>query len=72
MVVGEFVALLVKVTVPAELPAVVGVNVTLNVAVWLGGKINPEVTPLVVKTPPVTVTAEIVTFEFPLFVIVTF
>jgi hypothetical protein len=42
------------------------------VADWLGDKMVPDVTPLVLNPVPVTVTPEIVTFEFPLFVTVVF
>jgi len=38
------------------------------VADWLGFKIVPGVTPLVLNPVPVAVTLEIVTFEFPVFV----
>lgn len=57
---------------PGKVPFVVGVNVTVNVTVWFGVKVSPELTPVVVIPVPVGVTPEIVMFEFPLFVSVTF
>jgi hypothetical protein len=72
MTAGEFVALLATEALPEALPFVVGVYVTVSVAVWFGVKVSPDVTPLVVKPAPVGVTPEIVMFEFPLFVRVTF
>jgi hypothetical protein len=35
---------------------------------WPAAKVSPELTPLTVKTAPVTFTADIVTLEFPVFV----
>ena len=40
----------------------------MTVTDWFGVKISPEVTPLLLYPVPVTVTPEIVTFEFPLLV----
>jgi hypothetical protein len=40
----------------------------VTVTDWFGVKISPEVTPLLLYPVPVTVTPEIVTFEFPLLV----
>jgi hypothetical protein len=71
MLIGEFVALLTTDTLPVTLPAAVGANATFTVADWLGVRTVPEVTPLALNPVPVTVTVEIVTFEFPLFVSVT-
>lgn len=59
-------------TLPGKVPFVVGVNVTVSVAVWLDVKVNPDAAPLVVIPVPVGVTPEIVMFEFPLLVSVTF
>jgi hypothetical protein len=59
-------------TEPEAAPAAVGVNVTVRVTVWLGVSVVPEVTPLAEKPEPVVVTPEIVMFELPLFVSVTF
>jgi hypothetical protein len=68
IVAGEFVALLTTDTLPVTLPTAVGAKATFTVADWLGIKMVPDVTPLVLNPVPVTVTPEIVTFEFPLFV----
>jgi len=65
---GEFVALLSTDTLPVMLPAAAGANATFSVVDWLGVRTVPEVTPLTLNAVPVTVTLEIVTFEFPLFV----
>jgi hypothetical protein len=68
-VVGEFVALLVTLTLaPVTAPAVVGSNVTVSVAVCPGVRIVPLVTPLALNPAPVVVSPEIVTLEFPVFV----
>jgi hypothetical protein len=48
--------------------ALVGVNVTVNVADCWGVRIVPAETPLVVTPPPVIVTPEMVMFEFPVLV----
>jgi hypothetical protein len=69
---GEFVALLATLTVPATTVAVVGVNVTLSVAVPPAAIVSPDDTPEDVYPAPVTVTLETVTLEFPAFVSVTF
>jgi len=71
LIVGELVALLVTATFPVTAPAVVGANVTTRVAVWLGVRVVP-LTPVALKPVPVAVTPEIITFEFPVFVSVTF
>lgn len=65
--VGEPVALLAIATLPLTIPAVAGANWTVRTAVWFGVRIKPDVTPLAVIPAPVTVTLEIVMFEFPLF-----
>jgi hypothetical protein len=70
-VAGEFVALLITLTLPLTFCATVGANATVSVADWLGAKTVPDVMPLVPNPAPVTVTLEMVTFEFPLFVRVT-
>lgn len=69
---GEFVALLVTVALPTTAPGELGSNDTVRVAVWLGVSINPVCTPEALKPVPVAPTLEIVTFEFPVFVSVTF
>jgi hypothetical protein len=68
IVAGEFVALLVIVTLPVTAPAAVGANSTVNVADWFALRISPAVTPLVVKPVPETFTAEIATLAFPVLV----
>jgi len=65
MISGEFVALLATVTLPDKLPAATGENVTSNVALCPGARINPAETPLVVSFAPAGVTLEIVTLELP-------
>jgi hypothetical protein len=70
-VAGELLALLVTVTLPGSDPALAGVNVTLIEATWPGVRINPVCTPLAEYPAPESVTLEIVTLEFPLFVNVT-
>jgi hypothetical protein len=68
MVSGELEALLVTVTVPVTLVAVVGAKATLSAIDWLGVKTVLAGTPVSVKPAPVMATLEMVTFEFPLFV----
>lgn len=68
IIAGEFVALLITLTLPLTLRATVGVNATVSAADWLGAKTVPDVRPLALRPVPVTVTLEIVTFAFPLFV----
>jgi len=68
---GEFVALLVTLTLPDALPATVGAKRTFSVAVSLGVSIVPAVTPLALNPVPEGVTLEMVTLEFPLLVKVT-
>src|SRR5882724_6448153 len=65
---GEFVALLLTVMLPVALWASVGANATVSVTDWLGLKVVPPLTPLALNPVPVTVTLEIVTSEFPVFV----
>ena len=67
-IVGELVALLDTETLPLAFPAVVGANATFNVAVWLGVRIVPALTPLALKPAPEAVTLEMVTLELPVFV----
>jgi len=71
LIVGELLALLLTATFPVTAPAVVGANVITRVAVWLGVSVVP-LTPVALKPAPVAVTPEIITFEFPVFVSVTF
>src|ERR1700737_3745334 len=65
---GEFVALLTTDTLPVKLPATVGVNAGFSEMDWLGFRTLPAGPPLALNPTPVTVTLEIVTFEFPVFV----
>lgn len=71
IVLGEFVALLVTVTLPVALPVAAGANVTFKVAVWPGVRICPEDTPAAVNPGPEMLTPETVTDEFPPLVNVT-
>lgn len=62
-------ALLATLTLaPFTAPAVVGLNVTVTVAVCPGVRIVPFETPLAPNPAPVVVNPEIVSFEFPVFV----
>ena len=71
IVVEEFVALLATMTLPVALPAVAGANVALRVVVWPGVRITPDA-PLALKPAPETLTFEMVMFELPALVRVTF
>ena len=71
MVVGEFVALLVAVTLPVTLPVAAGAKVTFKVVVCPGVRVVPTGTPLALKPAPETVMFEIATLELPEFVSVT-
>ena len=72
VVAGEFVALLATKTLPVGLPAAVGAKATFSVFDWPGVRVVLALTPLELYPLPVVVTPEIVTFEFPLLVKVTF
>ena len=69
---GEFVPLLVTVTLPVTIPVAAGANVTVKVAVWPADMMSPAGTPLATKPAPDMPTFEMVTFEVPRFVNVTF
>jgi hypothetical protein len=71
MVAGEFVELLSTATLPDTVFGTVGAKVTLKVVLCPAVKVSVGVRPLVLNSAPVTVTLEIVTFEFPVFVRVT-
>jgi len=71
MIVGELLALLLTATLPDTAPAVVGAKVIMTVAVWLGASVVPFA-PVALKPAPVAVVPEIMTFELPVFVSVTF
>ncbi len=70
--IGEFVALLVTVMLPAAFPAAEGSNVALKVAVCPADRINPWIAPLALNPAPATTTFEIVTLDFPELVRITF
>lgn len=60
----------VIVTLPLALPAAVGVNFTLNVALWPEVSVTGAVIPLRLKPVPLMLTCEIVTLAPPVFVTV--
>jgi hypothetical protein len=68
---GEFVALLVTVTLPVNAPLLAGVKVAFSEAVFPGATTCPAEIPVALNPAPDTLTFEIVTFEFPLLVNVT-
>jgi hypothetical protein len=68
---GEPGALSVKVMLPVAAPAVVGVNVTLNVSDWPPLIVFGSESPLIPNSLPESVARLIVTFELPVFVSVT-
>ena len=70
-VAGEFVALLLAVTLPVMLPVAEGAKLTLKVAFCPGVRTVPVETPLTLKPAPDTLTPEIATLELPEFVRVT-
>jgi hypothetical protein len=72
MVRGEFVALLVILTLPLKVLVVTGAKATLKVAVCPGAKPTGAVSPLTLKTASATATLDIATLEFPVLVSVTF
>ena len=65
----EFEASLVTVMPPVALPALVGANVTVRVAVWEGFTVAGTVMPLTLKPLPLVVMAEMWTAALPVFVI---
>lgn len=69
---GEFVALLAMLTLPVTAPAAAGVKATVSAAVCAGVSVRPAAAPLLLNPAPETTTLESVTFEFPVFVKVTF
>jgi len=68
---GEFGALLTTVTVPVALPAVVGANCAVKVAICPALIVNGAAIPLMLKPVPEAVAWEIVKLAVPLFVSVT-
>ena len=71
MVAGELVALLLTTTVPETLPVVVGAKATANDVAWPGERVRGSVRLDTVKPPPVTLSEESETLEFPVLVSVT-
>jgi hypothetical protein len=61
-------ALEVTLTAPVALPAAVGVNVTLKVALWPAARVTGAEMPLIVKPVPLIATWERVTLVPPVFV----
>ena len=68
MLAGEFVALLVTVTLPETLPAVVGANVALKEVDCPAARVRGSARPLALKPVPLTLTCERDTLELPVFV----
>ena len=64
-------ALLVTVTVPVSVAAVVGLNTTLNVIVWFGVSVTGALAPVRLKPAPLSLIWVICTFPLPVFVAVT-
>jgi hypothetical protein len=71
IVAGEFVALLVTVTLPVTPRRAAGAKVTFSVAVWPGATICPPDMPFAVNPAPEIVTLDTVALEFPELVNVT-
>ena len=65
-----FEALLVRVTLPEGVPAVVGANTTLNDLLAPAARVRGNVNPLTLNPAPLAVACEIVTLEPPLLVTV--
>lgn len=63
-------ALLVRVTLPVGVPAVVGANTTLNDLLAPAARVNGRVTPFILNPVPVAAACEIVTLDPPVFVTV--
>ena len=68
---GDPLALLLIVTLPLSLPAVAGLNCTPIVNAWEGDNVTGVPAPLSVNPVPAMLIPEIVTFAFPVSVIVT-
>jgi hypothetical protein len=66
--VGEFGALLVILTLPVRLPAVVGANCTVNVVVAPAGTVAGVASPLTLTAPALSPFCEIVSDAVPVFV----
>jgi len=72
IVAGEFVAVLVMVTLPERLAALAGANVTLNVVDFPAARVSGTVIPATLNPVPLSPICETVTLELPVFVNVTF
>jgi hypothetical protein len=68
---GEFAAVLITDALPVALPATVGVNVTLKLAVCPADNVTSGAEPLRLNPLPLTLTWEMLTAELPVFVSVT-
>ena len=71
IVAGEFVAVLVMVTLPERLAAVAGSNVTLNEVDCPAASVSGTVHPLTLNPVPLSLICETVTLELPVLVTVT-
>jgi hypothetical protein len=72
IVAGDPVALLATEMLPFTLPAVVGLNCTTRVMLWVGVSVTGAPPPVIEYPAPVKLICEIVTLELPVLVIVTF
>jgi hypothetical protein len=72
IVAGDPVALLTTEMLPFTLPAVVGLNCTTRVMLWVGVSVTGAPPPVIEYPAPVKLICEIVTLELPVLVIVTF
>ena len=71
IVAGEFVAVLVMVTLPERLAALTGANVTLNVVDCPAASVSGTVSPATLNPVPLSLICETVTPELPVLVTVT-
>ena len=67
IVVGELVALLTKLRLPAALPDVAGAKLTLSERFWPAARVTVPVKPLTVNPAPVMATCERLTLAVPVF-----
>ena len=68
IVVGELVALLIKLRLPVALPAVAGAKLTVSEKLWPTARFTAPVKPLTVNPEPVMATCERLTLAVPVFV----
>ena len=68
---GEFVALLTTVMLPDRLPTDAGANVAVKEADCPAARLSGNTIPVVLKPVPLSLTCEMETLEFPVFVNVT-